>query len=192
MYCLRHLLLLTCTQGCLQTCQYDQYLGITKTCIPTKYTKVHVSITLNSRSTRQPVQFCPHFLPIFSHYVQPMLFHSPLVCSVLFHGMRPHLSHSFFLHGPFLSSSAKKDQQKQALQRVSGSRHLVINRGIKGEETRLGHIVHIMRWSHLISDLYIMHNYKTYAISPIPILCAPSLHVALLKIFSLDRHTSKG
>ena len=36
MYCLRHLLLFTCKQGCLQTCKYDQSLPITETYVPTK------------------------------------------------------------------------------------------------------------------------------------------------------------
>ena len=43
MYCLRHLLLLTCKQGCLQMCQYDQSLSIMETYIPTK---VHIDIWL--------------------------------------------------------------------------------------------------------------------------------------------------
>ena len=37
MYCLRHLLLFTSKQGCLQTCKYDQSLSIMKTYIPTKF-----------------------------------------------------------------------------------------------------------------------------------------------------------
>ena len=43
MYCLRHLLLFTCKQGCLQTCKYDQSLSITETYTPTKF---HVDIWL--------------------------------------------------------------------------------------------------------------------------------------------------
>ena len=36
MYCLRHLLLFTCKQSCLQTCKYDQSLPVKETYIPTK------------------------------------------------------------------------------------------------------------------------------------------------------------
>ena len=43
MYCLRHLLLFTCKQGCLQTCKYDQSLPVTEIYIPTKF---HVDIWL--------------------------------------------------------------------------------------------------------------------------------------------------
>ena len=43
MYCLRHLLLFTCKQGCLQTCKYDQSLPVTETYVPTKF---HVDIWL--------------------------------------------------------------------------------------------------------------------------------------------------
>ena len=43
MYCLRHLLLFICKQGCLQTCKYDQSLSIMETYLPTKF---HVDIWL--------------------------------------------------------------------------------------------------------------------------------------------------
>ena len=43
MYCLRHLLLFTCKQGCLQTCKYDQSLPVTETYVSTKF---HVYIWL--------------------------------------------------------------------------------------------------------------------------------------------------
>ena len=42
-YCLRHLLLFTCKQGCLQTCKYDQSLPVTETYVSTKF---HVDIWL--------------------------------------------------------------------------------------------------------------------------------------------------
>ena len=45
MYCLRHLLLFTCKQGCLQTCKYNQSHPVTETYIPTKF---HVDIRLPS------------------------------------------------------------------------------------------------------------------------------------------------
>ena len=41
MYCLRHLLLFTCKQGCLQTCKYDQSLPITETYVPTKFQLIY-------------------------------------------------------------------------------------------------------------------------------------------------------
>ena len=41
MYCLRHLLLFTCKQDCLQTCKYDQSLSITEAYTSTKF---HVSV----------------------------------------------------------------------------------------------------------------------------------------------------
>ena len=37
MYNLRHLLLFTCKQGCLQTCKYDQSLSAMETYIPTQF-----------------------------------------------------------------------------------------------------------------------------------------------------------
>ena len=43
MYCLRHLLLFTWKQGCLQTCKYDQSLSVTEIYVPTKF---HVDIWL--------------------------------------------------------------------------------------------------------------------------------------------------
>ena len=43
MYSLRHLLLFTCKQGCLQTCKYDQSLSIMETY---KSTNFHVDIWL--------------------------------------------------------------------------------------------------------------------------------------------------
>ena len=36
-FIMRHLLLSTCKQGCLQTCEYDQSLSIMETYIPTKF-----------------------------------------------------------------------------------------------------------------------------------------------------------
>ena len=42
-YRLRHLLLFTCKQGCLQTCKYYQSLSVMETYIPTKF---HVDIWL--------------------------------------------------------------------------------------------------------------------------------------------------
>ena len=41
MYSLRHLLLFTGKQGCLQTCKYDQSLSVTENYVPTKF---HVDI----------------------------------------------------------------------------------------------------------------------------------------------------
>ena len=43
MYSLRHLLLFTCKQGCLQTYKYDQSLPVMETYVPTKF---HVDIWL--------------------------------------------------------------------------------------------------------------------------------------------------
>ena len=37
MYCLRHLLLFTCKQGCLQACNYDQSLSVMKPTYPQSF-----------------------------------------------------------------------------------------------------------------------------------------------------------
>ena len=37
MYCLRHLLLFTCKQGCLLTYEYEQSLPVTENYTPTKF-----------------------------------------------------------------------------------------------------------------------------------------------------------
>ena len=65
-FCLRHLLLFTCKQGCLQTCKYAQSLPITETYIATKF---HVDIWLlflvmgveseGGEEEEQNEEFCP-------------------------------------------------------------------------------------------------------------------------------------
>ena len=37
MYYLKHLMMFTCKQSCLQTCKYGQSLSVTETYIPTKF-----------------------------------------------------------------------------------------------------------------------------------------------------------
>ena len=65
MYCLRHFLLFTCKQGCLQTCKYDQSLPVGENYVPTKF---HVDIWLPFRvmgvesdgeEEEENEEFCP-------------------------------------------------------------------------------------------------------------------------------------
>ena len=65
MYCLSHLLLFTCKQGCLQKCKYDQSLSVMETYVDNGFLFELLVLNLKEEKEKKKMKNSAHHCPIY-------------------------------------------------------------------------------------------------------------------------------